>query len=41
MRAARAEEEQTARKRVGLKFVAAQSGQRIDAFPAINGFDRN
>ncbi len=39
--AAAAEDEQAAGKRVGIEFLAAELRQRIDAFPSVDGFNRN
>jgi hypothetical protein len=39
--AAAAKDKQTAGKRIGIEFFAAELRQRIDAFSAVNGFDRN
>jgi hypothetical protein len=40
-RFAAAEDEQAAEKRIGIKLLAAELGERIDALPAVNGFNRN
>jgi hypothetical protein len=39
--AAAAKDKQTAGKRVGIEFLAAELRQRIDAFPAVDAFNRN
>ena|SRR5487761_2254101 len=39
--AAAAEDEQTAGKRIGIEFLAAELSQRIDTLPSIDGFNRN
>jgi hypothetical protein len=39
--AAAAEDEQAAGKRIGIEFLAAELGERIDPLPSVNGFDRN
>src|SRR5919109_624677 len=36
-----AEYKQASRKRIGLEFLLAQPGQRVDAFPAIHCFNRH
>jgi hypothetical protein len=39
--AAAAEDKQAAGEWVGIEFLAAELGQRIDSLPCVNGFDRN
>jgi hypothetical protein len=39
--AAAAEDEQAAGKRIGIKLLAAELGERVDALPTVDGFDRN
>src|SRR5208283_6069721 len=36
-----AEDKQTTRERIGLQFLLAQLGERIDALSSIHGFDRH
>jgi hypothetical protein len=39
--AAAAEDEQAAGKRIGIKLLATELGERVDALPPVDGFDRN
>ncbi len=39
--AAAAEDEQAAGKRIGIEFLAAELGERVNALPSVDGFDRN
>jgi hypothetical protein len=39
--AAAAKDEQAAAKRIGIEFLAAELGQRVNAFTSVNSFDRN
>ena len=39
--AAAAEDEQAAGKRIGIELLTAELGERVDALPAVDGFNRN
>jgi hypothetical protein len=39
--AAAAEDEQAAGKRIGIEFLAAELGERVNALPSVDGFNRN
>ncbi len=39
--AAASKDEQAAGKRIGIEFLAAELGERVDALPSVYGFDRH
>jgi hypothetical protein len=39
--AAAAEDEQAAGERIGIEFLAAELGERVNTLPAVDGFNRN
>jgi hypothetical protein len=39
--AAAAKDKQAARKRIGIEFLAAELGERVNAFTSVNSFNRN
>ena len=39
--AAAAEDKQAAGKRIGIEFLAAELGERVNTLPAVDGFNRN